>query len=348
MIPRRTLRSAIITRLPVLVQHRCLSGISRMLDMGGMPSAASDQSSIRSVGASKNSKLQAIAFDFGVLTQSLEEAEKQQQQQQQQETKKGISASPETFAPVEPDLDRIQQLASLLGVSVETRTPSTTAPAAATTKSPKKLLKKTQPHEDVRAKYAKKLQGGLAGIELAKSKVEDSSKGGDAAGHFAARQMATHEQAVSPTKWMALSGTGRLLSFLTHRSIQIALLPNPRETDGSKQEAQQTAMHALTRQLKGVVFDCILALDSQKSLDQSLQTGVLDELGLHANRVLVVSDRDEYLKAARDLGMITCRLQRKNTRRGDITALYNVASIPDVQELVNEINGISFNAVLNR
>jgi beta-phosphoglucomutase-like phosphatase (HAD superfamily) len=321
-----------------------------MLDMGGMPSAASDQSSIRAVGASKNSKLQAIAFDFDVLTRSLEEAEKeQQQQQQQQETKKDISATPETLAPVQPDLDRIQQLASLLGVSVETGTPSTTTTlAAATTKPSNRLLKKTQPHEDVRAKYAKKLQGGLAGIELAKSKVEDSSKGGDAAGHLAARQMATHEKAVSPTKWMAMTGTGRLLSFLTHRSIQIALLPNPRETDGPKQEAQQTAMQTLTKQLKGVVFDCILALDSQKSLDQTLQTGVLDELGLHANRVLVVSDRDEYLKAARDLGMITCRLQRKNTRRGDITALYNVASIPDVQELVNDINGISFNTVLNR
>ena len=42
------------------------------------------------------------------------------------------------------------------------------------------------------------------------------------------------------------------------------------------------------------------------------------------------------------------RLQKKNQRRGNITAHFNTPSVPDVQEIVNEINGISFNSVLNR
>ena len=79
-----------------------------------------------------------------------------------------------------------------------------------------------------------------------------------------------------------------------------------------------------------------------------LQKGVLDELDLHPNLCMIVSDKDEYLKEAKDLGMITCRLRPKNARRGNVTAHYNSPSVPDVQEVVNEISGISFNAVLNR
>ena len=41
-------------------------------------------------------------------------------------------------------------------------------------------------------------------------------------------------------------------------------------------------------------------------------------------------------------------IQPKNSRRGNVTAHYTTPSIPEVQEVVNEINGISFNSVLNR
>jgi FMN phosphatase YigB (HAD superfamily) len=74
----------------------------------------------------------------------------------------------------------------------------------------------------------------------------------------------------------------------------------------------------------------------------------LRELAMDPHRVLLVSDRDEYLKAGKDLGMLTCRLQPKNARRGNITAHYTSPSVQDVQEVVNDINGISFNTVLNR
>jgi FMN phosphatase YigB (HAD superfamily) len=315
-----------------------------MLDLGGMPTASSDQSLIRTVNASKNSKLQAVAFDFEVLTKSLDQSRMEQEEiakkeQEENEIKLG-------GVPVQPDLDRIQQVASLLDVEFDT----TKATTIKTT--PKILPKVSSPHQDIRAKYAAKLQGGLAGVELAKSQAEDTLKGGDAAGHLFARNLASKVKvAESSTKWMALTGTGKLLSYLTHRSIRIALLPNSKESDPSKQQRQQEAMEEFKRQLHDVVVDCIVQLDDndQPSLETKfLQRGVLDELDLHPNRVLVVSDKDDYLKAGKDLGMMTCRLRPKNARRGSITTNYTVPSIPEVQQVIDDMNGISFHAVLNR
>ena len=60
-----------------------------------------------------------------------------------------------------------------------------------------------------------------------------------------------------------------------------------------------------------------------------------------------MSDQDNLLKAARDSGMITCRIRPKNARRGNISAHYTVEDVLQVQDVVNEMNGISFNAVLN-
>ena len=60
---------------------------------------------------------------------------------------------------------------------------------------------------------------------------------------------------------------------------------------------------------------------------------------------VVVSDRDDYLAAARDLGMFTCRVRPKNKRRG-LTTNYNVDDIGSVLEVINDINGVSFNSAL--
>jgi hypothetical protein len=329
----------ILTRRSIArpMQRRCLS-IGRMIDMGGMPSGSTDNSYIRTANASKNSKLQAVAFDFEALTNSIQEPNPDEKQLQSNSAPKSTKLS----SAVQPDLDQIQQVASLLNVDVPGNSPSIRKD------KPKNDLPKTQPHEDIRAKYAKKLQGGLAGIELAKSEVEETLARGDAAGHLAARKLAAQRPASGPTKWMAMTGTGSLLSFLTHRSIKIALLPNPKVSDATQRYQEQDSMEALKRQLKNVVFDCIVKVDDQDNLQQSLEENLLDPLDVHPNSLLVVSDRDDYLKAAKDLGMLTCRLQKKNARRGNITAHYNIPSITDVEEVVNEINGISFNAVLNR
>ena len=315
--------------------HRSMS-IGRMLDMGGMPSASNDQSLIRTLNASKNSKLKAVAFDFKVLTTSFDKTEVKKENVDLTTPEQG------KMAPVQPDLEQIEQVASLLNVRVDT--------GRNRTENRKKELPKAQPHEDVRAKYAAKLKGGLAGIELAKSQIEDTLKGGDASGHLAARKIAMQQAATSSSsKWMALTGTGKILSYLTHRSIRIALLPNLKLNDRSIREEQQESMQELSRQLKDVIVDSVVRFDKEEdSLSLALQKGVLDELDLNPNSVLVVTDQDDYLKAARDLGMITCRIQPKNSRRGNVTAHYTTPSIPEVQEVVNEINGISFNSVLNR
>lgn len=338
---------SMLTRIRPLVRIRrpsirCFS-IGRMLDMGGMPSGSSDQTLIRHKDASKNSKLQAVAFDFDVLTKSIDQAK----EEKKQPTAPTQPTSLPSKTAIQPDLDQIQNVASLLNVSVDTgrNIPSEEPSKKDTTP---KVSPTAGGREDIRAKYAAKLKGGLAGIELAKSQVEDTLAKGDAAGHLAARQMAVQKTAASPTKWMALTGTGKLLSYLTHRSIRIALLPNPRLEEEERQEKEAQFMKDFSKQLKDIVVDSVVSFDESHSVERALQKGVLDELGIHPNKVLLVSDKDEYLKTAKDLGMMACRIRPANARRGNVTAHYNTPDVPSVQEVVNDITGISFNAVLNR
>jgi hypothetical protein len=273
---------------------------------------------------------------------------------------------------VQPDLDKIQQLASLLKVSVNipgldvapTSNQSIKLTGMSDTTGVNKKLLRTGPMEDVRAKYARKLKGGLAGIELAKSEVQDTMTRGDAKGLVSARKIveassATGEQqsqqgGSGATRWIAMSGTGKLLAYLTHRAIKIALLPDPTWAGST---ALHKPMYDLTQQLPEVMIDAVLDVSSSPSYRAgkddtnttaaALAKQLVQDLELVPPSILVVSDRDDYLRAARDLGMMTCRLQRPNTRRGYVTALYTSESIQEVQEVVNQINGISFNAVLN-
>ena len=336
-----------------------------MLDMGGAPSGLTDQSlSLRPPNVSKNSKLQAVAFDFEILTRSLQDAA----------TPAAAGDVPKPTSPtasnrsnsstsvhVTPDLNQIQQIASLLNVAVDTG--PTAAAAAAAPKSaghhpsaPPAAAAATADfvgYQDIRAKYASKLKGGVYGVELAKSKTEDALKGGDAPGHWAARKLAMQtspSDASSPNKWMALSGTGQLLAYLTHRGIKIALLPNTRLNDPQRQDTEFKFMSEFNKQLKDIVVDAVVPYDDNgtKGIKSMLQQGVIDDLDIHPNKILMVSDKDEYLSMAKDLGMITCRLRPKNARRGNITAHYNAEDVASVQEVVNEITGISFSAVLNR
>lgn len=346
--------------------------ISRMLDMEGAPSAANDRTLIRTVNASKNSKLQAVAFDFEILVKAAPSTDASTSA-----TNNSAPTITQLNTRPQADEDRVKQVASLLNVDMnsegsfknpykEERTPSISSLAdslmggwsSSTSKpqSPPKpsspTLKSNNPLEDIRAKYAKKLKGGLAGIELAKSQVEDALSKGDAAGHLAARKIAMQQPPKAATKWMANFGASKLLTHLTHRSIRIALLPSPNSVgDAARQAREQENMHDLTTQLKDVVIDVrvpSLADKEGSTIVTSLKQHVLQEFNLDPGAVLLVSDRDDYLRAAKELGMLTCRLQPKNARRGNIAAHYTSPSVEEVQEVVNEINGISFNVVLNR
>ena len=365
-----------------------LLSFSRMLDMGGAPSAANDRTLIRTVNASKNSKLQAVAFDFEILIRRSGSSGSSKSTASQQAATNTSTTKLNTRPHA--DTERINQMASLLNVDMDsnqtfknpykeqiqsasslsakllgqtssndTPTPPAEAPLSSPDFSPSSSSSNNNPLEDIRAKYAKKLKGGLAGIELAKSQVEDSLSKGDAAGHLAARKIAMKQPTTTQsnrsgkaTKWMANFGASKLLTYLTHRSIRIALLPSPSHVgDALRQEQEQDHMQDLATQLKDVVIDVTVPSLMEKdgaAIVTSLKKNVLQEFGMDPGSVLLVSDRDDYLRAAKEVGMMTCRLQPKNARRGNITAHYTSPSVEEVQEVVNEINGISFNAVLNR
>ena len=75
---------------------------------------------------------------------------------------------------------------------------------------------------------------------------------------------------------------------------------------------------------------------------------VTSELDTNPISILVVSDRDDYLRSARDLGIYTCRVRKKNMPRGNVTTNYTVEDVKEVEDVVNELNGISFNTVFNQ
>ena len=262
------------------------------------------------------------------------------------------AANLQNSASIIPDIGRIEQVASLLNVEL----PGSTNKSSQSSNKPTEPPKFKLPNEDIRAKYAKKLQGGLAGIELAKHQVENALAKGDAPGHLTARKIAMTAGNANNNKWMAMSGTGVLLSYLSHRSIKLALLPNP--TPKAESDDQLQSMNNLKKQLKDVLIDCIIdpakvVIPTNRNQNQAhqvlLEQHLLKDLSsIHPNAILVVSDKDAYLKAAKELGMLTCRVQPPNARRGNISAHFNVPTLEQVQEVVNEINGISFNAILNR
>jgi hypothetical protein len=100
-------------------------------------------------------------------------------------------------------------------------------------------------------------------------------------------------------------------------------------------------MKDFTKQLSLVSFDLLIekgenVVDILKELQH--------EFGIDPVATMVVSDKDDYLKAAKDEGMISCRIRPKNARRGNISAHYNVETVAQVQDVVNEINGISYSA----
>ncbi len=371
-VPSGGLPSAttITTQLLLLKIRSCrtMMSISRMLDMGGMPSASNDRTVIRTVNASKNSKLQAVAFDFEVLIKSSSSDSSPnsiiKQISQESPTSKMITRP-------KPDLDQINQVASLLKVELSSdqvfknpykepilsmsSTSNTNLTTAQNSSTPTTNF--DPHHQDIRNKYSAKLKNfGLAAIDLAKSKTEETLvKGGDAAGHLAARKIALQQPppTSNSTRWMANFGASKVLTHLTHRSIKIALLPNPKLVGNfEQQEKEHQLMKDFDSQLKDVVIDVkfpSLNNGDGGAIATFLKQQVLPELDLDPSLVLLVSDRDEYLRAAKDVGMLTCRLQPKNNaRRGNVSTHYTSPSVEDVQEVVNEINGISFNTVLNR
>lgn len=363
-----------------------------MLDMGGVAPASADTR----IDVGKNNRVRAVALDFNLITRSIEERRRIAEEEENQRVVGGSEQKPAGTAPlsrsaVRPDASLVEKMASLLNVNLggdaskpkrgeqddlsrilggggdkENATIQTKATAAPrTTTAP--------PHVDIRSKYASrlrdKIEGGVAGLERAKSEGEQTMRRGDASVHLAARGLLSREgtgqQSSNPSssRWLAGTGVGRLLSFLSGRSMQIALLPVP-STDSlpqSDEDVERTSreMDSLARQLPHVKFDLLVPDGRRRDVESNggrandnaaeyvLKKQVLSKLGdVPPIKLVVVSDRDDYLRAARDAGMFTCRVRPKNRRRGDVTTNYNVEDVSGVLDVVNDINGVSFNSAL--
>ena len=255
-------------------------------------------------------------------------------------TSAGAASSRRPSAPanVRPEEDEI-------GSHILSQLPNpSTATATASTKAP--------PVNDPRAKYAdklrKRLDGGLAGIENMKAQQEEALQRGDAAGHWAARKIAAAQPVAGSTKgskWLAATGTGNLLVYLTNRSMKIALLPVPDNADGESNDAAAQRMDEMEAQLPQVRFD-LLVKEGQLSPSDILGQ-VQDNADVPSESLLVVSDRDDFLREAKQKGYYTCRIRPKNAPRGNVTTNYTVSEIKEVEDVCNELNGISFNTVFS-
>jgi hypothetical protein len=323
-----------------------------MLDLGGAPSGLNDKKTGR-INANKNCKVQAICFDFDVLTRSVDSAEAEIKKK----ARELESQTSDLGKVVAPNVSAVQEFADLLQVDLPGRDKAASRPeeedddlsllTGEKTKDAEKEKKEKKstaaPGSDIRAKYAaklaKKIEGGIAGVNLANYEKEINLKKGDAAGHMEARKIAAAEPVAS--RWMAKTGTGALLSFLTQRSMKINLLPRPSQEIDLKVGER---MEDFKKQLNDVSFGLLCkdgTLGAARAVVESLES-----LHLDPSLVMLVSDRDDYLKAAKEAGMVTCRIRPLNSPRGNISAHFSVPTVPEVEEVINEVNGISFNAVL--
>ncbi|GAX15846.1 hypothetical protein FisN_2Lh428 [Fistulifera solaris] len=343
----------------VIIRVCWMASYSRMLDMGGVPSSMHKKTG--SINASKNCKVQAICFDFGTLTGSISSKEKEKLLL----TKVTRVSNEEQRQELGEIMPKITQIADILNVKMgneerisSDRTLSSKEVAdlsrlmeADSSSETKVVEKETNPllRSDVRSKYAARLARkgvDLAGVDRMKQRLEDerSNSRGDAASHFAARKIALSEpSAASGDKWMALTGTGALLQYLTQRSMKICLFPSPTSFEISNKE-ERDRMEQMKAQLNDVNFHSLIKTGSDA--EHVLQTALRDLALDSPLRILVVSDRDEYIRVAKESGLVTCRIIPPNARRGNVSAHYSVPSVPDVKDVVDEINGISFNAVL--
>lgn len=229
---------------------------------------------------------------------------------------------------------------------------------------------------DIRSKYADKLNkavgGGVSMVDLTKS--ENSDKKGDAAGHFAARARATAVESSGSSsnraagKWMAASGTGQLLGYLHSRSMKLGLAATPVEVSvvevrtysDPKNDEESQKMDDFANQVRDKVkFDAVIRQDGSYTATKLIESALAKlkvvvsssssgTTTTTPDRCLWVSDRDDCLRAAKEAGLLTARIRPPNGRRGNVSAHYTVESVPDVQSVINEINGISFNTLLRQ
>ena len=308
------------------------------------------------------------------------------------------SASP---SAVKPDVTRIAQVAELLNVDLNSGDKKSMAadppfkddlslilnggekkaPISKNNHPEKPTTPPSSYSNDIRSKYAAKLQSagiaGVSAVDRAKHEIsgDEQQPQGDAAGHWAARARATASPS-SPSRWMAGTGTGKLLNYLHQRSMKLGLVGTPviqqqQNNHSNKEEEEGRRMDDFLKQMKyKVEFAAVIRQDGtltgeklvQKAVNEMLQSSSNNDNNDSSNkenavqtlstiapdRCLWVSDRDDCLRAAKAAGLVTVRVRPANAPRGNVSAHYTVESVPETQTVINEINGISFSTVLQQ
>lgn len=178
--------------------------------------------------------------------------------------------------------------------------------------------------EDVRLKYGSKLlkKGvGLSGLESvvnADSTTTSGGKGakaGDASFHLSARAMALRIDDAEATagessgRWMVANGMGTFMNFVSDRALKVGLVASDKRHEGKLTVEE---MDAYVKQLGHHEFHYVGRDISDKGDDKNAESIVqainkmkgegehVIELG--PQHLMVVSDRDDLLKAARNVG----------------------------------------------
>jgi hypothetical protein len=139
--------------------------------------------------------------------------------------------------------------------------------------------------------------------------------------------------------------------------MKIALLPIPRSQEKTVTEEEEAtsnstskAMEELSHQLPQIQFHLLIKTsngkDSANLIVRQVQDAMSKDHGILPINTLIVSDRDDYLREGRDMGFYTCRIRPKNLRRGNVTTNFTTETIAEVEDVINELNGLSMNSVL--
>jgi len=296
--------------------------------------------------ASKNCKVRAVLFDFEAITSSFGyDSDTGMLSGVQVVSEKAELSS---VGRVTPNLDEVEHIADLLNVKLGLDDSKKGRNFTDNLK-----FQKSHVASDIRTKYADRLtqsrhRASLAALDRVKEERTDFLSRGDAATHFAARKITTQHS----TRWIAGTGVGTLLTYLSQRSIDICLLPSHGAVTNELKISEYERMLDIEKQLTDVTFTLLLRPDETTWDTESCLSScayVMNNLESiqDAKSALLVSRREEYIKAAKQIGMATCRISPPNSRRGNLSAHYTVQSFREVRQVVDNINGISFNAVLN-
>ena len=205
-------------------------------------------------------------------------------------------------------------------------------PLAAADAAGKSAFKQSQSSllkDDVRLKYGAALQkkgigvSGLVDAVVGPAAGAKGSKVGDSSFHLGARAMAMRQdeqdasEGDSAGRWMVANGMGTLMNFIGDRSMKVGLVSSDKrhmgkstvvEMDKYVYQLGHHSFHFVGRELppeKGKGGDDKNAETIKAAIDSMKGEGN-HAIELGPQHVMVVSDRDDLLKAARNVGESCC------------------------------------------